>query len=82
MVRFTIFGIPVQIQPFFWITLAIIGGALGADSRAAIFSILLFVLASFISILVHELGHALTARKFGAQVGSTIMLTTHKSDPR
>jgi Zn-dependent protease len=66
MVRFTIFGIPVQVQPFFWITLVLIGGALDANSPAAILRVGLFVIAGFISILVHELGHALTARKFGA----------------
>ncbi len=63
MFRFTIFGIPVEVQPFFWITLIILGGASGADSKAAIFEIVLFVLAGFVSIMVHELGHALTARK-------------------
>jgi Zn-dependent protease len=67
MIRFSIFGIPVRVHPFFWLTLAIIGGALGADSPEAMFRILLFLLAGFISILVHELGHALTARKFGAR---------------
>lgn len=66
MVRFSIFGIPVQIQPFFWLTLVIIGGARDANTPSAILEIGLFVLAGFISILVHELGHALTARKFGA----------------
>ncbi len=66
MLRFSILGIPVQVQPFFWITLVIIGGGLNANSPAAILYVALFVLAGFISILVHELGHALTARKFGA----------------
>lgn len=66
MLRFSIFGIPVLVHPFFWLTLAIIGGALNASTPDAIFRLLLFVLAGFISILVHELGHALTARKFGA----------------
>jgi len=66
MVRFTIFGIPVQIQPFFWISLVIIGGAGNANTPTAVLEIGLFVLAGFISILIHELGHALTARKFGA----------------
>jgi Zn-dependent protease len=66
MIRFTIFGIPVQVHPFFWITLAIIGGALRANSATALLQIALFLLAGFISILVHELGHALTARRFGA----------------
>lgn len=67
MVRFTLFGIPITVQPFFWITLALLGGALRADSTAALLYICLFIIAGFISILVHELGHALTARKFGAQ---------------
>lgn len=66
MLRFSIFRIPVQVQPFFWITLLIIGGALDANSASAILRIGLFVIAGFISILVHELGHALTARNFGA----------------
>ena len=72
MVHFSIFGIPVQIQPFFWLTLAIIGGALGADTSAAILRIGLFVMAGFISVLIHELGHALTARKFGAHSEITL----------
>ncbi len=66
MVRFSIFGVPVLVQPFFWITLAILGGAANANSATAIFEIMLFVLAGFISVLMHELGHALVARKFGA----------------
>ncbi|RYD42042.1 MAG: hypothetical protein EOP85_11760, partial [Verrucomicrobiaceae bacterium] len=68
MFRFSVFGIPVEVQPFFWITLVILGGASRADSEEAIFKIVLFVLAGFISILVHELGHALTARRFGSNV--------------
>jgi Zn-dependent protease len=67
MVRFSIFGIPVRVHPFFWVTLAIIGGALSANSPQDILRIAFFLLAGFVSIMVHELGHALTARKFGAQ---------------
>jgi len=66
MIRFSIFGIPVRVEPFFWISLLLLGGAGSADSPEGIFRILLFMLAGFFSILVHELGHALTARKFGA----------------
>lgn len=66
MLRFSIFGIPVVVHPYFWITMALIGGAIGARTPDAMFRLLLFLLAGFISVLVHELGHALTARKFGA----------------
>ena len=72
MVRFSLFGIPIEIQPFFWITLVILGGVSGADSTAEILNIGLFVIAGFISILVHELGHALTARSFGAHSRITL----------
>lgn len=72
MIRFSIFGIPVEIQPFFWLTLVIIGGASGADTADAILQIGLFVLAGFVSILVHELGHALTARSYGAHSRITL----------
>lgn len=67
MIRFSVFGIPVQVHAFFWISLAVIGGALGADSQEAILEICLFLIAGFISVLIHELGHALTAQKFGAR---------------
>ena len=67
MIRFHIFGIPVTVQPFFWITLALIGGALGVDDRDGLIRILFFLAAGFVSILVHELGHALLAVKFGAR---------------
>ncbi|MFT4177240.1 MAG: site-2 protease family protein [Luteolibacter sp.] len=71
MFRFSIFGIPVEVQPFFWLTMILIGsGFTGGFSRGTPLEFLwiaLFVLAGFISILVHELGHALTAKKFGVQ---------------
>jgi stage IV sporulation protein FB len=72
MLRFSIFGIPVEVQPFFWITLVILGGAINADTATEIFQVVLFVIAGFISILVHELGHALTARSFGASTSITL----------
>lgn len=68
MIRFSMFGIPIQVHPFFWLTMALIGGALRADTQQELLALGLFVIAGFISILVHEMGHALTAKKFGAQV--------------
>ena len=68
MISFSLFNIPIRVVPWFWITLALIGGAIGANSREALFLLLLFIIAGFISILVHELGHALTAKYFGKRV--------------
>lgn len=72
MVRFRLFGIPVEIQPWFWITLAILGGALSANTSALLLKLLLFILAGTFSILVHELGHALTGKAFGAPTSITL----------
>lgn len=67
MIRFSLFGIPVEVQPFFWLSLLLLGAmGGGADTPEQIFQILLFVIAGFISILIHEFGHALTAKAFGA----------------
>lgn len=68
MIRFLIFNIPVTVQPWFWLTLAFISGNLFVDNMQDIINLLLFLIAGFISILVHELGHALTAKHFGRRV--------------
>ena len=65
MLRFRLFGIPITILPWFWITLAIIGAG-SLSTTDDLFRLLLFVLAGFFSVLVHELGHGLTIKKFGA----------------
>ncbi|MCW1883607.1 site-2 protease family protein [Luteolibacter flavescens] len=65
MVRFTLFGIPVEIQPWFWLTIALLSGALFNPDPAGIQYGLIFILAATVSILVHELGHALTGRRLG-----------------
>lgn len=66
MIRFSLFGIPIRIEPFFWVIMALIGGALRADTKEGIALTSMFVVAGFISITIHELGHALTMRKYGA----------------
>jgi stage IV sporulation protein FB len=59
MVRFRVLGIPVGVHwSFVLIGLLVIGNRL--DLVAA------FVIGVFIAVLCHELGHALTARAFGA----------------
>ena len=69
MIRFTFFGIPVEIQPWFWVIMAMLGsgfGQVGSTANEAL-NIALFVIAGFISIFTHELGHALTGKIYKAQ---------------
>ena len=56
-----------MIQPWHWALLAVFGGAFGIKDREDFLRVALFVLAGFISILIHELGHALTGKKYGAR---------------
>lgn len=52
--------------------MAFLGGGLNARDSSSILSVLIFMLAGFISILVHELGHALTIRKFSLPTEITL----------
>lgn len=65
MIRFSLFGIPVSIHPSLWLTLAVLGGMLGADSWLHVLSVCLFVIAGFFCLLCHEMGHALVGRRLG-----------------
>ena len=58
--KFFLFGIPVRVHPAFWIVGLLLGYQKGDLRLTFIWLVVLFV-----SILVHEMGHALTARKFG-----------------
>jgi stage IV sporulation protein FB len=58
--HFQLFGIPVRVHPFFWL-LALLLGMRGNTSQG----ILIWVSVVFVSILIHELGHAVAIRYFG-----------------
>jgi stage IV sporulation protein FB len=74
MFRFRIFGVPVEVQPMFWIVFFIFGGALRGENWnvPGMLNIALFIMAGFISLMVHELGHALTGKAFGAPTQITL----------
>lgn len=73
MIRFSLFGVPINVQPWFWITLAFLGGALHIRTSDDLLQVALFIIAGFVSILVHELGHALTGKSFGAPTQITLI---------
>lgn len=78
--NFSIAGIPVRVHPLFWVIALLLG-----SSSANLFNILMWMFVVFISILVHELGHAFAFRRFG-QDSYVILhfmggLTVPKSNP-
>ena len=72
MVKFTVLGIPVRVEPWFWITMTFIGGGLHAANSTDILLVLVFVFAGFLSIMIHELGHALAIRKYDLHAAITL----------
>jgi Zn-dependent protease len=57
--RFSVAGIPVRVHPLFWLVALILGA--GGDLAG----MLIWIGVLFVSILIHELGHAAAARYFG-----------------
>jgi len=58
--NFRLAGFPVRVHPLFWLMAFLIGA--GGGERLAL---VIWMAAVFVSILVHELGHAFTMRYFG-----------------
>src|SRR5687768_15450997 len=58
--HFNLFGFPVTVHPLFWVVSALLGSAGGG-----IVQLLIWILAVFVSIIIHELGHALAMRRHG-----------------
>lgn len=57
--RMHLFRIPIRVHPFFWIMAAMLGW-----SEEIQFT-LIWVVCVFVSVLIHELGHALAAESLG-----------------
>ncbi len=67
MLEFEMFGIPVRVEPWFWLTGAVMGSSLARDAppQQGMARVAMFMLLVFGSILIHELGHALVGMKLG-----------------
>jgi Zn-dependent protease len=66
--HFRIFGIPVRVEPFFLVVLALIGIRL-----EPLWVVFAFVVVGFVSVLVHELGHAVAFRVLGRQRSAIVL---------
>lgn len=65
LARFRLFGIPVSIHPSVLVIVVFLGWASGFQRLQ---TMTVWAAVVFVSLLVHELGHALTARSMGSEV--------------
>jgi stage IV sporulation protein FB len=61
--RFRLLGFPVRVHPWFWIGTVLFGSS---SLNFGLQFLAIWVLVVFVSILVHEFGHALAFRLYGA----------------
>lgn len=65
MIRLSLFGIPVSIQPAVLLMLGLLGWGLAEETAPLWLCVTLFAVAGFICLLSHEMGHALVGRMLG-----------------
>jgi stage IV sporulation protein FB len=82
--HFRLFGFPVRVSPWFWLVSALLG-----DFILRAFGLpylLVWIACVFVSILLHELGHAFAARWFGSPARIDLIafggLATYTHPPR
>jgi stage IV sporulation protein FB len=59
-IHFGLFGIPIRIHPLFWLITLV----LGANS-SGVPEVMMWIVAAFVAILIHELGHGLMVKAYG-----------------
>lgn len=63
--RFNLFGFPVRVHPLFFLMPLLLGNSIISLASNAGVAIIVLVIVFFLSILIHELGHAFAIRYFG-----------------
>ncbi|MCA9150984.1 MAG: hypothetical protein KDA92_16845 [Planctomycetales bacterium] len=72
-INFQLFGFPIRITPWFWFVTGMLGwGGSKIMGRVDPQFLVAWIIAAFVSILIHELGHAFAFRYYG--VDSHIVL--------
>jgi Zn-dependent protease/predicted transcriptional regulator len=69
---FRVFGVPVRFH-FTFVILVIFLVVVGLEGSKSALTDILFVLALFVSVLLHELGHAVVARRYGVRTVEIVM---------
>ncbi len=64
MIDFSLFGVHVKIRPTIWVSLAVMAYLLTGEEQGMA-GMSLFVVAAFLCIFAHEMGHALVGRWLG-----------------
>lgn len=68
--RFRLFGTPVRVHPFFWLFTALLGWSYVERpeiSDNGMLDLAIWILACFLSILLHEFGHVWMGKAFGSE---------------
>lgn len=78
--HFRLFGVPVRVHPFFWLVSLLLGMSI-RDGQLLV----VWILCTFVSILVHEFGHVVAIQWFGARARVVLYsfggLAITESDP-
>lgn len=61
--RFSLARVPVRVHPLFWLVTLLLG--MGGQAGTPPKQVLIWIFAAFVSIVVHEFGHALAIRYYG-----------------
>ena len=67
--HFRLSGIPIRVHPMFWVITIVLGVGSGGVPPA---QLLAWIVVVFLSVVVHELGHAFTQRHYGGRPWITL----------